>query len=103
MYDCFCIDLHVGSLSAASVCLCVPVQLCVCAEKMQLSCRTSKMLARLAARLHADRPSLMNNYLQQCKTNPLIMMRRWAEFQHDSRQMTALFNARLCNSELFAD
>lgn len=25
-------------------------------------------------RLHADRLSLMNNYLQQCKTNPLIMM-----------------------------
>lgn len=41
---------------------------------MRSSCLTSKMLAHSAVRLHADKLSLMNNYLQQCKTNPLITM-----------------------------
>lgn len=59
---------------------------CVHADNMRLSSWTSKLLARSAVRLHAERMSLMNNYLQQCKTNPHITMRRWAMFQHDSPQ-----------------
>lgn len=74
VHDCFCIDLHVRSLC---------VQLCVCVLRM---CGwTSKDYWRVRrTRLHADRLPLMNNNLQQCKTNPLIMTRSWATFQHDS-------------------
>lgn len=40
-------------------------------------CETSNALAHSSVLgLHADRPPLMNNYLQQCKTKPLIAMRR---------------------------
>lgn len=49
-------------------------------------------------RLHADRLSLMNNYLQQCKTNPLIMMRCWATFQHDS-PWSLLCSTLICVSQ----
>lgn len=49
-------------------------------------------------RLHADRLSLMNNYLQQCKTNPLIMMRCRATFQHDS-PWSLLCSTLICVSQ----
>lgn len=62
------------------VCVCV----CVCWEYVLVLFNFKDAGTLCCVRLHADRLSLMNNYLQQCKTNPLIMMRRWATFQHDS-------------------
>lgn len=77
-------------LLSVPVCVSVPLWLvvCVCVRwenaVVLWDFKDAGMLCYV--RLHADRLSLMNNYLQQCKTNPLIMMRRWALFQHDSRR-----------------
>lgn len=88
-----CTDFHVRSLVHSPECMLARVPACVC-----MPSGTERVCGEHAAdvfnfkdagtlcrvRLHADRPSLMNNYLQECKTIPLIMMRCQATFQHDS-------------------
>lgn len=59
---------------------------CMCGEHAAVLFHFKDAGTLRRARLHADRLSLMSNYLQQCKTNPLIMMCCRATFQHDSRR-----------------
>lgn len=82
MHDFCSTDLH----ACANMCshALVRVWKCVCWEFVVVLFNFKDSGTLCCVRLHADRLSLMNNYLQQCKTNQLIMMHCWEMFRRDS-------------------
>lgn len=85
MYDCFDSALCVRTCTSACLHALWHGFERMCWEHADVSLKNFKHAGTLGCEgLHADRPPLMNNHLQQCKTKPLIAMRRWAVFQHDS-------------------
>lgn len=90
-----CRYLHVWLFLHTSACMltnvptsvCTPLGACfsVCVENMLPSCWTSKMLAHSAVWGYMLTGCLWwTTIYNNVKLTPLIMMRRWATFQHDS-------------------
>lgn len=97
-YDCLC-TVNECMLARVPACVCMPSGTKrVCREHAADVFNFKDAGTLCCVRLHADRPSLMNNYLQQCKTNPLIMMCCQATFQHDS-PWSWLCSALICVSQ----